>query len=112
MKRTDKWLKDVYKNFNTRYHDDKLPDVVVRFGTPKKDADAHWDQSTREIVVNENLKGHDTLCYICMHHEMAHVKLDAEGYKGGAVSDDPFHGMRYQAELDRLYKTGAYDGLL
>lgn len=112
MKRTDKWLKDVYENFNTRYHEDKLPDVVVRFGSPKKGADAHWDQAKREIIVNKNLMGHDTLCYICMHHEMAHVKLDEQDYQGGAVSNDPHHGTRFHVEIDRLYKIGAYDGLL
>src|SRR5271157_5675536 len=112
MKRSDKWLKKVYQNFNTRYHEDKLPDVAVRFGNPKKDADAHWDQTRREIVVNKYLMGHDVLCYICMHHEMAHVKLDEAGYVGGAITDDPHHGAQYQVELDRLYKLGAYDGLL
>jgi hypothetical protein len=113
IKRNDKWLKKSYTVYNAYYHNNTLPDnIVVRFGKPQSGSDAHWDPDVREIVVNESLNVHDALILICLHHEMAHVKMHMEGYVGGTVVKDSHHGMRYQAELDRLYKSGAYDGLL
>lgn len=111
--RTDKWLAKSYNRFNSRYYNNMLPsNVTVRFGTPLTGSDAHWDPIAREIVVNSTLRSHDTLVLICLHHEMVHIKMHTEGYVGGTTVEDPHHGMRYQAELDRLYKLGAYDGLL
>ena len=111
--RKDKWLRGSYDIFNDKYYDNKLPeDIKVFYGTPVDSDDAHWDPVKREIVVNKDLRTHDSLALICLLHEMAHVKMDEECYIGGTTLKDPHHGMRYQAEIDRLYKVGAYDGLL
>lgn len=111
--RTDKWLKKSFDIYNERYHNCALSSsITVRFGQTMNAHDAHWDPAAREIVVNKTLETHDSLALICLHHEMAHAKLDLDGYVGGTVDKDPHHGMRFQAELDRLYKMGAYDGLL
>ena len=111
--RNDKWLAKSYTSYNDHYHNNTLPDnITVRFGKPLNGSDAHWDPTAREIVVDTALNVHDALALICLHHEMAHVKMHMDGYVGGTVVEDSHHGMRYQAELNRLYQWGAYDGLL
>jgi len=111
--RNDKWLKKVFTSYNELYYNGSLPsNIKVRFGKPSKNHDAHWDPINREIVINEDLRDHDKVTLICLHHEMAHVKLDTDRYVGGATVEDPHHGMRFQAEINRLYRMGAYDGLL
>lgn len=111
--RSDRWLKNSYSIYNEKYFDGVLsPSIKVYFGATANNHDAHWEPSTREIVVNKSLRTHDSLALICLLHEMCHSKMDLEGYVGGTTTDDPHHGMRYQAELDRLYRVGAYDGLL
>lgn len=111
--RDSKWLKRSFDVYNSAYHNDALSSgITVIFGTSKKGVDAHWEPTTRSIVVSEKLRNHDSLALICLHHEMAHAKLALDGYVGGTVVKDRHHGMRFQAELDRLYKAGAYDGLL
>ena len=112
-KRNNKWLAKSYTSYNDHYHNNTLPDnITVRFGKPLNGSDAHWDPTAREIVVDTTLNVHDALALICLHHEMAHVKMHMDGYVGGTVVEDSHHGMRYQAELNRLYQWGAYDGLL
>lgn len=111
--RSDKWLQMSFNIYNERYHDGKLSSSIrAIFGNTHDQNDAHWDPKTRAIVINKDLADHDTLALICLHHEMAHAKLELDGYVGGTLDKDPHHGMRYLAELDRLYKAGAYDGLL
>ena len=110
--RTNEWLKKSFDLFNNRYFFGRLVSTKVEYGTPQEGADAHWDGQSRTIIVDKNLRTHDSLAMICLLHEMAHAYLDMDEYEGGTTTKDRFHGMRYQAEIWRLIQAGAYDGLL
>ena len=105
-------LQKAFEGLNSHYFDGKVPiSTKVVFGEPTRNADAHYDKKRNEIVINKVIRDHDTLVLICLLHEMIHAKLEST-YVGSASSDDPFHGMIYQAEIVRLFNAGAYDGLL
>ncbi len=104
-------LKKSFDLYNNLYFDDKLPSTtIVVFGKTTHNADGNYRTKENKIVIHPDLKEHDVLCSICLLHEMGHCKL--VHYVGGTMSDDPNHGMIYQAELYRLFMLGAYDGLL
>jgi hypothetical protein len=108
----DRKLKKLFDSLNQNYFDDKIPpSTQVVFGKTTKNADGNYRPIENKIVIHSSLKKHDILTTICVLHEMAHAKLNAV-YVGGNYSDDPHHGMIYQAELVRLFNAGAYDGLL
>ena len=77
----------------------------------KKNAvDARWLSDIREIHIDAVYARSEPMSAILLLHEMAHAALD--GTYIGQATDDPGHGMIYQAELVRLFNAGAYDGLL
>jgi hypothetical protein len=106
-----KFLQKSFDVYNKRYHNNEIPPTKVIFGKTTRGADGNYIPARALIVIDEDLKGHEALCMICLHHEMAHAKLEAT-YRGGTTTEDPHHGMIYQAELVRLFHAGAYDGLL
>ncbi len=108
----EKELQKTFRIFNDRYFNNRIPShTKVRYGKPKKNADAHYDPNTNEIIINKDLAEHNTIVFICLLHEMVHAKLDTT-YIGSAVDENPHHGMIFQAEIYRLVNAGAYDGLL
>jgi predicted SprT family Zn-dependent metalloprotease len=111
-KRDNKWLKKHFDMFNREYFDNTITCCRIRFGIVGKKSDGHFAPEESEIVISKEMNGHDMIVFMIMLHEMAHRKLWQEGYRGGMFTNDPFHGGRWHAEIDRLYKMGAYEGLL
>jgi hypothetical protein len=92
------------------------PGVKVRFvasrflKNKKQQSDARWVPCIREIHIDEMYARSEPMTAILLLHEMAHAALESTYV--GQPTDDPGHGMIYQAELYRLFHAGAYDGLL
>ncbi len=111
---THKWLKIQADSFDVLYFSKRLSNanISVRFGVTR-DANAHFDPSLKEIVIDQNNAklNNQRNIKIDLLHEMVHADLDAEGYLGGHMKDR-LHGMRFQGEICRLWRIGAYDGLL
>jgi hypothetical protein len=99
-----------HKFFAGRLH----PTIRVRWADlRKKKANGMWNDYEREIKIDRCMMqtGWNSI-YILMLHEMIHADLESAsdcyvGYKA-----DEGHGTRFQGEICRLLRAGAYDGLL
>lgn len=111
---TNDWLRRQFDDFNGAYFGGRLHSTIsVAFGdTTKEDANGFYDYDTKTIIIDRNQQklGNGNLIKIILLHEMIHVDLDIDGYVGH--QKDPLHGARFQGEICRLWKIGAYDGLL
>jgi Zn-dependent peptidase ImmA (M78 family) len=104
----NKQLHKLFVTLNRRFFEGQIPeDMSVRF----KDVSGMDGCYTKDnIVINSNLRNRRTAVMITLLHEMVHAMLHYDSYIGYA--EDRGHGTRFQAGIDRLYKAGAYDGLL
>ena len=112
-KLTDRWLQKRFDEINCQYYDGRIPFVKVSFGKTDKDANGHYDCSTRTITINdeERRSGNERHIAIELLHESVHADLDlTDGYIGRMK--DPKHGTRFHAGIWRLLTLGAYDGVL
>jgi predicted metal-dependent hydrolase len=102
--RSDYRLKKQYRAYNQKYFGGKLPDVWVRWAEDNDDlksecqakkllacADGHG------IIFNPWMKGKRNLQRFTLLHEMVHVKYP-----------EHYHGPRFQKEMMRLAKLGAF----
>lgn len=99
-----------HKFFEGRLH----PTIKVRWADLRKaKANGLWRGYEREINVDRCLMqaGWNPI-YIFLLHEMIHADLEtaSDGYVG--YKTDEGHGTRFQGEICRLWRQGAYDGLL
>lgn len=107
----DEWLQHQFKTLKRQFFFDILIPVTCEFGKPNKDDGDHpfffgyYCSGSQTITVNEAFRGFTNTAIETLLHEMIHVKLVAQGYRGD-------HGMRFQAEIVRLFEAGAYEGLL
>lgn len=114
----DSKLQYMFDCLNGTFFKDRIaPGVKVRFVptrllkiSRKNAVDARWISNIREIHIDEIYAKSEPMSAILLLHEMAHAALDSTYI--GQATDDPGHGMIYQAELYRLFMAGAYDGLL
>ena len=104
---TNKDLQREYRRLNERFFGGQLPmDATVKFSDMDRSDLGLCSGETIEI--SNAIKNIDNFVYVVLLHEMAHLSLpEYAGYpsEGG-------HGMRFQAELVRLFNAGAYDNLL
>lgn len=102
-------LRRMYRQANTRFFDNKLPqNLKVRFGElADEGADGIFEDNSIEIA--QYLRATYALSYVVLLHEMVHAELEPT-YQGYAK--DGGHGMRFQARLVELFEAGAYDGFL
>jgi len=107
-KTTDKKLQKQFDELNERFFGYRLEAITVQFA--KISPDGLFNMRTKEIKLNDGLRKFPVLGLTVLLHEMAHADLDLHGYRG--YLRDGGHGMLFQAELNRLYQAGAYDGLL
>ena len=103
----NKQLKKIFNKFNERFFAGRIPNLVVKFSDIKLDGLYRY---TGQILINRGLTKHPALVMIILLHEMAHANLKELGYIGH--EEDGGHHTIFFAELDRLYKVGAYEGLL
>jgi predicted SprT family Zn-dependent metalloprotease len=106
-KMTDKKLQKEFHDLNERFFNGKLG-CEARF--KKIRTDGVFSMITQRITIDSRLQNSQSLTRLVLLHEMAHAYMTLHGYRG--YREDGGHGMLFQVELDRLYRAGAYDGLL
>jgi len=102
---SNKNLQMFFKIFNRRYFGNKIPAMHVRFGKIKEEGLFREDG----IIVNSGLRRFPDLASLVLLHEMNHAYLEANGYNGVM---DGGHSTIFHVGIDRLYKAGAYEGIL
>jgi hypothetical protein len=107
---TNKDLHEEASHLNEYFFYGRLIGLRVQFGGNPAGTDGCYNFKKHLISISPGLKNFQSLCYLVLLHELAHAYLEVQGYKG--YPGDGGHGMRFQAELDRLYHAGAYDSLL
>jgi len=113
IKFTSKWLRKQFLHMNHRFFADRIPfNVKVEFGDLKEQrANGIWNLPLGQLVIDNTMKKVGELLILqILIHEMIHADLEYQHYKG--YPNDAGHGMRFQAELVRLWNDGAFDGLL
>ena len=116
---TNEDLAVLFTGFNQTFFDSRINRTVkVRFVSSGKlrlinrrhDIDAVRCPTTNEILIDRIYARSESIACILLLHEMAHAALESTYV--GHPTNNPGHGMIYQAELYRLFMAGAYDGLL
>lgn len=111
---TNRILQEMFENFNRGFFNSviNIPKKNVQFGTNRKLENGYGftNRETNEIFINEEIQFIKSFVTIVLLHEMAHLALYQNGYVGYELHAG--HHARFYAELDRLYKAGAYEGLL
>lgn len=103
-----KQLKIFYDELNERFFNNDLPKrATVKFSDMEEDGLCTC--SEKLIEIHKDLQRHPDLMIVVLLHEMGHLKL-SDDYVGMPTTAS--HGMRFQAELVRLFKAGAYDNVL
>jgi predicted metal-dependent hydrolase len=93
-------LEATYKKYNKKYFGNSLPkDIDLRFGHTQGDLGY---QLGEEIVLNKSKAyRRDSIWKGTLLHELVHLKV--------AESND--HGPKFQKEMLRLAKAGAFKGI-
>lgn len=118
-KRANRLLANMAENFNHHFFGSRLsPGLMVQFSSQKvlRNRQAFFDPVTNAIHIHEALADFHGLAALTLLHELIHADLQ-ESYRGQITNfceseQDSYHGMIFQAEIVRLFKAGAYDGLL
>jgi hypothetical protein len=110
MRMSNKYLKKSYDEFNKKYFSNELPkDMVVRFSRLRDDDKFQepcgitmfkWDRPLY-ILINKKLRWQSMLADFTLIHEMVHV----------AHPEINGHGPRFQKQMMRLAKAGAFKTL-
>jgi hypothetical protein len=108
----NKDLSKSYKVFNHLFFDGRirvLPENV-RFASNEDCDKCDGIYDGEEILINEDLKRSGDYAMITLLHEMVHADIRQNGYIG--YEHDGGHHVLFYAGIDRLYRAGAYEGLL
>jgi hypothetical protein len=110
---SERQLRVQFMDFNSGFFGARLnPGIKVSYGNiaNKFEAIGLWKPKTREIIIDKSLMfAGESAIYVVLLHEMVHADLDYE-YVGYA--ENKGHGTIFQGEICRLWRAGAYDGLL
>jgi predicted SprT family Zn-dependent metalloprotease len=105
----DAALQELYDDFNLEFFRGRLPTVLVGYSKHCKQKGAFGLTLFRDgmkhashIVINPDLEDWGQVAQQTVLHEMCHVRLTRSHN----------HGPRFQKELKRLIKAGAFDSLL
>ena len=106
MKRKKWTLKKYYQRFNRIYFGNKLPDIPVKFEeTARKGVvgeTTFFGSCPVRISISPNIRYWDKIVLQVLLHECAHVALPANVQ----------HGPRFDREIARLFRAGAFRGLM
>jgi len=109
---SDKKLKKLFEFYNKRYFANRLmtPHEIcfksnLQVGRDKcAGAATIFPDNTTALHIDKKLIEFNRLTRMILLHEMAHISAGLES--------DEEHNFRWGAEIDRLYREGAYDDLL
>lgn len=108
----DRKLKTEFDHLNERFFRGKIVLNHVGYAGKSmvKGASGAYFRDEKKILLDSDLRKFPNLSCVILLHEMAHAHLELQDYSGYPM--DAGHGMRFQVELDRIYREGGYDGLL
>ena len=108
---SNKLLRDFFDCANQIYFDNRLLDSsIITFGKIKEDGICKNVGGVTKITIHEDLRKHPDLAFVVVLHEMLHADLFHTGYRGREHIEG--HGTLFHAGIDRLYKAGAFEGLI
>lgn len=96
-------LQFFYRRYNKEYFNNRLPDVdevTVRYGV----INAIGQQCGFEIIINKKFRKYPSICLATLLHEQVHLLLDEDE----SHNTEP-HGRKFQKEMRRLARIGAFD---
>jgi hypothetical protein len=97
-------LQRTYNRFNKLYFDGRLHhDIEVTWHRYPKGMKICGESDSEVIWVNEAHKSWGKVWQLTLLHEMAHVST---------IDEKAHHGPKWVREMRRLFRIGAYDGLL
>jgi predicted metal-dependent hydrolase len=97
-------LKTWYKRYNRKYFRGKLPPISLRFAKTEKAVFGYTNFRGNKpiaIIISQRIRYWDRLVKQVLLHEMCHVGL----------SPRIEHGPKFEAEMRRLARAGAFRGL-
>lgn len=109
-KMTNKELQKIFKRLNDRFFAGRIRDMGVRFANDDDCQECDGLCTSDDIFIHDTLRRHPDLACLVLLHEMIHADLYQDGYIGH--ESDGGHHTRFYAGIDRLYKAGAFEGLL
>ncbi|SRR6266403_5412273 len=103
---TNKKLKRLYKSYNRKHFQNKLPDITVRFEEIEDRENALGETifiggEPGQINIDKKLKRWHKVTGMVLLHECVHVSLPMK----------IMHGPRFEARMRRLAKNHAFVGL-
>ena len=105
-------LRKAFKLFNVRFFEGRinLDPSSVRFASSDDCDNCDGLHLGDAIYINEDFKKHGDCAMITLLHEMVHADIIQNGYLG--YEQDGGHHTLFYAGIDRLYRAGAFEGLL
>jgi len=99
-------LTSVLREYERKYFFD-VPEIDVLEVTDRGQGSACFVPSENRILIHPSVASYEKICRVLILHELIHSKL----YK--QYNDpDAEEGLRFQAEVKRLWNQGAYGRLL
>ena len=97
-------LDGLYARYNRLYFGGKLPKIGLKFGKvyPAGLGETIFNNGPEMIVLDRSIRKFGRITRIVLLHEMAHASLPV----------DVLHGPKHQRALAKLFRQGAYKGLL
>jgi hypothetical protein len=90
-----------YKKYNRKYFGGKLPAIKIKFSKLAVNTLAEVWYEEREIYISNWIKTSDLLVRMNILHEMVHLSLPVGCH----------HGPKFEKEMLRLAKAGAFRGI-
>ena len=108
---SNKDLKLAFLVMNEKFFGCRIPEKsVVEFKKIKEDGICQYNGGHIQIRISEDFKKHGDAGMVVLLHEMVHADLKLSGYTGYDHFEG--HGPLFFAALDRLYRAGAYEGII
>jgi hypothetical protein len=98
-----KWANEYHKEY---FGDGPEPSITIGFASAPGHAGC-FIPADGSVLIPQALSAFEKSCRIVLLHEMVHIRLRVEN-----GDPDPGHGQRFKAEIDRLFRCGAYGNLL
>ncbi len=96
------WAEGYQKAYFPRHNPECRVLIVDNAGGP-----ACFDHSTKTMYIEKAATISEKMSRILLLHEMVHINFIEDGQ-----DPDEGHGLRFQAEIKRLFAAGAYSKLL
>lgn len=106
-------LQSKFRRYNKKYFGGKLPRYNVHYSRETQGVSGDEDTRRKVIRINWGLRDFEFESRTALLHEMIHAKLEVDGaYTSYHKRTGNWHGPKFEKEIKRLFKKGAYKGIL